>query len=72
MSAKLFDTNNSELMAINALERQGDELVIKGKIYGAMPMKARLRPEDARELLKTLTIRIALFILSMPFRGKKS
>lgn len=72
MPAKLFDTNNSELMAISALERDGDDLVIKGKIYGAMPMKAKLRPEDARELLKVLNLRILLFIVSLPFRRKKS
>jgi hypothetical protein len=72
MSAKLFDTNNSELMAISALERDGDELVIRGKIYGAMPMKAKLRPDDARALLKVLNFRIMLFILSLPFRRGRS
>lgn len=72
MSAKLFDTNNSELMAISALERDDGDLVIKGKIYGAMPMKARLRPDDARALLKVLNFRIVLFILTLPFRRGQS
>lgn len=68
MTAKIYDTNKSELMAISALERDGDDLVIRGKIYGAMPMSARLRPEDARQLLKLLSPRIILFLVIMPFR----
>lgn len=68
MTAKIYDANKTELMAVSALEREGDELVIRGKIYGAMPMSARLRPEDARQMLSLLTPRIVLFLLTMPFR----
>lgn len=69
MTAKIFDANKSELMAISALERDGGDLVIRGKIYGAMPMTARLRPQDARNLLKLLRPRIMLFALTMLFRN---
>lgn len=68
MTAKIFDANKAELMAIGALERDGDDLVIRGKIYGAMPMTARLRPEEVRNLLGLLTPKILLFLLTMPFR----
>lgn len=68
MTAKIYDANKSELMAVSALERDGDELVIRGKIYGAMPMSARLRPEDVRAMLKLLSPKILLFLASMPFR----
>jgi hypothetical protein len=68
MTAKIFDMNKSELMAISELERDGNDLVIRGKIYGAMPMTARLRPEEARHLLSLLTPRILLFLIGMPFR----
>lgn len=68
MTAKIFDANKSELMAISSLERDGDDLVIRGKIYGAMPMSARLRPEEARHLLGLLRPGILLFLLTMPFR----
>jgi hypothetical protein len=68
MTAKIFDANKGELMAIGALERDGNDLVIRGKIYGAMPMTARLRPEEVRHLLKLLAPRILLFLLTMPFR----
>lgn len=72
MTAKLFDTNNSELMIISSLDRDGNDLVIKGKIYGAMPMKAKFRPEEARALLMLLNLRILLFIVSLPFRRRRS
>lgn len=68
MTAKIFDANKSELMAISSLEREGNDLVIRGKIYGAMPMSARLRPEEVRQLLRLLNLRILLFALTMPFR----
>lgn len=68
MTAKIYDANKSELMAISGLEREGNELVIRGKIYGAMPMSARLRPEDVRNLLKLLDLKIIIFAISMLFR----
>jgi hypothetical protein len=68
MTAKIFDANKGELMAVSALERDGNELVIRGKIYGAMPMTARLRPEEVRHLLALLKPRILLFLITMPFR----
>lgn len=70
MTAKIFDMNKSELMAISKLERDGNDLVIRGKIYGAMPMSARVRPEEVRNLLKLLTPKIIWFALTMPFRSK--
>jgi len=69
MTAKIFDMNKSELMAISELERDGNDLVIRGKIYGAMPMSARVRPEEVRNLLKLLTPKIIWFALTMPFRS---
>jgi hypothetical protein len=68
MTAKIFDANKGELMAISELEREGNDLVIRGKIYGAMPMSARLRPEEVRNLLALLTPKIIWFVLTMPFR----
>jgi hypothetical protein len=65
---KLQSTDGSELMTISALERDGDSLLIKGKVFGAMPMNARLNPEAARAALKLLTPRLVLFLLTLPFR----
>jgi hypothetical protein len=65
---KLFGPDKSELMTVSALERDGDCLVIKGKVFGTMPMTARLTPEQARAAFKLLNLRTILFILTLPLR----
>ncbi len=65
---KLVGPDKSELMTVSALERDGADLVIKGKVFGTMPMTARLTPEQARAAFKLLNLRTILFILTLPFR----
>ncbi len=65
---KIFGADNKEMIAISAIEREGRELVLKGKIFGAMPMTARIRPEEARQALKLLNWRTAWFLLTLPLR----
>ena len=65
---KFYGVDNKELMTVTAIERQGNELVIKGKIFGMMPMTAKLRSAEARSALKLLGFRKALFVLSLLFR----
>lgn len=67
---KIYGADNSELMEISVLERDGDTLLIKGKIYGTMPLSAKLRPEEARKLFRLLNLRTLLFILTLPFRRR--
>jgi NAD binding domain of 6-phosphogluconate dehydrogenase len=52
---KIFGPDNQELIAISAIERDGAELVLRGKIFGTLPMSAphtagggTPRPEAAR------------------------
>jgi hypothetical protein len=65
---KIFGADNKELMVISAIERDGAELVLRGKIFGTLPMSARVTPEEARRGLKLLGWRNALFVLSLPWR----
>jgi hypothetical protein len=65
---KIYGADNREMMDITALERDGAQLVIHGRIFGAMPLTARLRPEEARAALKLLNLRTTLFLLSLFFR----
>ena len=65
---KIFGADNKELIAISAIERDGAELVLRGKIFGTLPMSARLTPEEARRGLKLLGWRTALFVVSLPWR----
>jgi len=63
MTVKLFDATMGELMSISSLEREGEELVIRGKIYGSMPIKAKLPPTELRKLRGLVTLHLAWFIL---------
>jgi hypothetical protein len=65
---KIFGADNKEMITISAIEREGRELVLRGKIFGTMPMTARIRPEEVRHALKLLNLRTALFLLSLPWR----
>jgi len=65
---KLTSADKSELMNVSALERDGNLLVIKGKIFGAMPMTAKLSPAEFRKGLGLLNFRLLLFLLTFPFR----
>jgi len=68
---KIRAADKSELMQVSKIERKGDDLVLKGKVYGTMPMTATLSPEEARAFLKLLTPKLAIFILTLPFRKTK-
>jgi len=67
----IHDGQNKELMKVRKLERDGDDLVITGKIFGAMPMKARLTPDQARAGLKMLSPGLIWFLLTLLFRKGK-
>jgi hypothetical protein len=65
---KIYGADGKEMMVVSSLERDGSNLVIKGKIFGAMPLSARLRPEEARKVFGLLNFRLVLFLLTLPFR----
>ncbi|HEY0300826.1 MAG TPA: hypothetical protein VGC36_05820 [Rhizomicrobium sp.] len=65
---KLTAADKSELMQVSALERDGNLLVIKGKIFGAMPMTAKLSPAEFRKGFGLLNLKLFLFLLTFPFR----
>ena len=64
----LYSADNSKLMEIEKLERSGNDLLIKGKVFGAMPMTARLTPAEARKGLRMLSFKLALFLLTFLLR----
>lgn len=65
---KVYDGADKELMVVRKIEREGDSLVIRGKIFGAMPMVAKLTPEEARAAFRLLDLRTLLFLLTFLFR----
>ena len=69
LQMRVLDANDKELMTVRKIERDGDALVIRGKIFGAMPMVAKLTPQEARAALKLLDFKTILFLITMLFRS---
>ena len=69
---RLKNAEGGDLMTVNSLARDGDALLIKGKVFGAMPMTAKLDAEGARAALKLLTPSLLWFLLTLPFRRSKT
>ena len=65
---RIVDGAKKELMNVSAIERDGNMLVVKGKIFGTMPMTAKLSPQEARNALRMLTPRLVWFLLTFLFR----
>ncbi len=65
---KLYNPDGTELMTITSIEPSGSNLVIKGDIFGTMPINTQLRPAEARRALKLLSVSKALFLLSLLWR----
>jgi hypothetical protein len=68
MMMKIYGQDNSELLQITSLERENNKLVMKGKVFGSMPMTAKLTPQEARNGLKLLNFELAIFLLTFLFR----
>jgi hypothetical protein len=64
----VYGAQDEVLMNVTAIESQGNELVVKGRIFGAMPMTAKIRPEEMRAALRILSFKRILFLLSLVFR----
>jgi hypothetical protein len=65
---KLYGPDGGELMQITRLERDGGRLVLKGKVFGSMPISARLTPHEARSGFKLLNLRLLPFLVTFLFR----
>ena len=65
---KIYGQDQSELMQVSRLERDGNTLLIKGKVFGSMPMTARLTPAEARQALQLLNFKLVMFLLTFLFR----
>ncbi|WP_313802412.1 hypothetical protein [Sphingobium sp.] len=68
MAMKLLNLDGTTLMQVASLSRDESNMVIKGEILGSMPITCVLTPKEARSLLKMLTPRMFLFLLTFIFR----
>ena len=53
---KLFTPEKIELLVVTAVAPCADGLLIEGKIMGAMPMKAVLRPAELRAAIDSIVV----------------
>jgi hypothetical protein len=60
---KMFTKEGIEMMDVKSIDRDGENLVMKGKMMGSMNTAIYLRPEDVWQALRLLSFRI---LLSLP------
>ena len=66
---KLTSKDGVEMMDIRSLEREGDVLVVKGKIMRSMPVTIHIRPEDLWEAYSLFSWRLLLRLPMLMFKG---
>lgn len=65
---KIYGPDGREMMTVTSIERDGSDLVVRGKLFGTMPLTAKLKPAEARKALRLLKPKTILFLLTLPFR----
>jgi len=65
---KIYGQDNTEVLRISSLERRGRELVFKGKVFGTMPITAKITPQEGRNALKLMDLKLVAFLLTFLFR----
>ena len=68
---KMYDMHGNIMMDISSLDRKGDNLVMKGKMMGAMPASIYLKPKDLWQAKSLLTWRVIRYLPSMIVKGWK-
>jgi hypothetical protein len=68
---KLYASDNSELMEVSNIKRDGNNLVVEGTIMGAMPIRATVKPAEVRRIFKIMDFRTLLFAITLLFRGSR-
>jgi hypothetical protein len=66
---KLMSKDGVEMMDIRSLEREGDVLVVKGKIMRSMPATIHLRPEDLWQAFSLFSWPLLLRLPILLFKG---
>lgn len=65
---KIYAIDDRELMDIAEIVREGNALLLRGRIFGTMPVTAKLTPRELRAALGLLDLRKFLFLVSLFFR----
>lgn len=65
---KIYAIDDRELMEVLEVAPEGNALLLRGRIFGTMPVTAKLTPREMRAGLKLLGLRTLVFSLSLLFR----
>lgn len=66
---RLFGPDGSDIMEIEAIALEKGNIVIHGKIMGAMPLSAVIRPVQLRKGIKLISLRVVLRGIRMLITG---
>ena len=67
---KMFAKDGNVLIEVQEkLNREGDNIVMKGKMMGAMTMSVYLKPEEMWNILKLLSFPVFIYLPIMMIRG---
>ena len=69
---KLHTPDGNELMEVNRIEREGNQLVVRGTIMGTMPTKAVIRPENLRAVFALLSPRLLFDVVCLLFAKRST
>lgn len=68
---KLYASDNSDLMEISAISRDGRNLIVEGTIMGSMPIRAVVKPAEIRGAFKLMDIKTMWFAFTMLLRSSR-
>jgi hypothetical protein len=68
---KIYAADDRELMEIAEMVPAGGVLLLRGRIFGTMPVTAKLTPEELRAAVGLLGPRGILCLLSMLLRRRR-
>ena len=68
---KLYASDNSDLMEVSAIHREGSNLIVEGTIMGAMPIRAVVKPAEVRRVFRVMGLKTLFFAATMLFRGSR-
>ncbi|MET3354331.1 UNVERIFIED_ORG: hypothetical protein ABID33_002242 [Xanthobacter viscosus] len=67
---KLLGPDGSGIMEVDSISVEKGNIVIRGKIMGAMPLSAVVQPQQLRNGIKLLSVRVVLRAIGMLITGK--
>jgi hypothetical protein len=57
---KLFNKDGVEMMDVKSIDRDGEKLIVKGKVMGSMTTTIYVRPEDIYAALRLFPLAVIL------------